>query len=265
MTKCFFFFSLIQPLTKSVVVGSHCCSKLHCYSLQTSTLTGKTEFQVQKEVLELDPNHKPKGICTIPGDGQSFLCLLGKSKEPVNLTAFPPSTNTDQYDVTLKCFTTVPSKDSVRKSDGTFNQQENNDQSSEDSPSLRLPDGSVFNGLIKVVENENASLISELKPSHGNGEISDNSKDVIKGTTVIHAMYYDFLIYLKIACSFACHLESIIFFVQNVLLFGPLNGDAFLSFTLLYIVNKLFTAFLFQRVSLVCVYCIVKGYNPIQL
>ena len=57
-------------------------------------------------------------------------------------------------------------------------------------------------------------------------------------------MYYDFLIYLKIACSFAFHLESIIFFVQNVLLFGPLNGDTFLSFTLLYIVNKLFTAFL---------------------
>ena len=185
MTKCFFFFSLIQPLTKSVVVGSHCCSKLHCYSLQTSTLTGKTEFQVQKEAIELDPSYKPKGICTIPGDGQSFLCLLGKSKEPVDLTAFPPSTNTDQYDATLKCFTTVPSKDSVRKSDGTFDQQENNDQSSEDSPSLRLPDGSVFNGLIKVVENENASLISELKPSHGNGEISDNSKDAIKGTTVI--------------------------------------------------------------------------------
>ena len=72
-----------------------------------------------------------------------------------------------------------------RKSDGTFDQQENNDQSCEDSPSLRLPDGSVFNGLIKVVENENASLISELKPSHGNGEISDHSKEVIKGTTVI--------------------------------------------------------------------------------
>ena len=147
-------------------------------------------------MIELDPNYKPKGICTIPGDGQSFLCLLGKSKEPANLTTFPPSTNTDQYDVTLKCFTTVSSKDSVRKSDRTFDQQENNDQSSEDSASLRLPDGSVFNGLIKVVENENASLISELKPSHGNGEISDNSKEVIKGTTVI-LLYYDFFIYLK--------------------------------------------------------------------
>ena len=186
MTKCFLFFSLIQPLTKSVVVGSHCSSKLHCYSLQTSTLAGKTEFQAQKEVIELDPNYKPKGICIIPGDGQSFLCLLGKSKEPANLTAFPPSTNTDQYDVTLKCFTTVPCKDSVRKSDGTFDQKEYNVQSSEDSPSLRLPDGSVFNGLnIKVVENENASLISELKPFHGNGEISDNSKEVIKGMTVV--------------------------------------------------------------------------------
>ena len=183
-------------------------------------------------MIELDPNYEPKGICTIPGDGQSFLCLLGKSKEPANLTTFPPSTNTDQYDVTLKCFTTVSSKDSVRKSDRTFDQQENNDQSSEDSASLRLPDGSVFNGLIKIVENENASLISELKPSHGNGEISENSKEVIKGTTVIHTMYCDFFIYLKIVCSFACHLEFIIFFVQNVLLFGPLNGDAFLSFTL---------------------------------
>ena len=171
------------------MVGSHFCSKLHCYSLHTSNLNGKTEFKAKDKTIELDPNTKPKGICLIPGLADNCLCLLGKSKELSYLAAFPPAANTEHYDVSLRCFNLVLSGNNVGKSESSIDQLENDNQCSNQasgiSPSLRLPDGSVFKGFIKAVETEKSCLISELGFT-GDEELNSNSKEVMQGKTDVY-------------------------------------------------------------------------------
>ena len=179
------------------MVGSHCCSKLHCYTLLPCNLNGKTEFKA-KEILELDPNTKPKGLCLIPGQTDSFLALLGKSKELSNMTAFPPSAPTEQYDVSLQCFNAFLNGGNAMKSLEKSDEQERFDQCSNKgavlddggatsvatytghSPSLRLPDGSVFKGGIRALETEKTSLISELELTNVS-DLHGNARQILQG------------------------------------------------------------------------------------
>lgn len=186
-------------MTNRVVVGSHSSSKLHSYSLLPCNLTGKMEFKVKEKILELDANTKPKGMCLIPGHSDNFITLLGKSKESSNMAAFPPSSSTEQYDVILQCFKASVDEDIIRKSLDKFDPPGSDDQcfnqvavlnegdasvvftNSDNSPSLRLPDGSVFKGFGNAVETEKTCLISELDLTD-DSELKGNSKESVKGT-----------------------------------------------------------------------------------
>ena len=188
-----------QPETNAVVVGSHCSSKLHCYRLLTCNLNGKTEFKAKGKVLQVNPDAKPKGICLIPGNTDSFLILLGGSKELSNIVAFPPSTATEQYDVSVQCCNAFICKDIAMRSLQKFDQPESSDHgfsqetalNEEDTsvvftdgdctPTLRLPDGSVFKSSGKTVEmEEKPTLISELEGSRGL-KVNGNSKESVQG------------------------------------------------------------------------------------
>ncbi|KAL9968729.1 hypothetical protein ACROYT_G020848 [Oculina patagonica] len=193
-----------QPASSTVVVGSHCCSRLHCYTLHQSSMSGKTEFVTKEKLLELDPDTKPKGICLIPGNTDSFLALLGKPKDVSNMAAFPPSAIYLQYEVSLRCFSSLL-KDNHTTSMDKFDQQQSNNQTfnhedattntggiaactvvtnSEQLPSLRLPNGSVFKGCVEAVERQKTSLISELQISNNNYEVPEllgDSKDSFHG------------------------------------------------------------------------------------
>lgn len=145
-------------------------------------MNSKTEFVTKEKPLELDPVTKPKGICLVPGCNNSFLALLGRPKDISNMMAFPPSAVYQQYEVSLRCFSSLLN-DNCTASRDVFDQQQRDDQSSyhedaitnecnavctvvtnsEHLPSLMLPDGSIFNGCIEAVERQKASLISELE------------------------------------------------------------------------------------------------------
>ena len=188
-------------MTNTVVVGSHSSSKLHCFSLLLSNLTGKMEFKAKEKILELDANTKPKGMCLIPGHSDNFITLFGKSKESSNMSAFPPSSSAEQYDVILQCFNASVDEDIIRKSLDKFDAPGSDDQcfnqvavlnegdasvvfsNSDNSPSLRLPDGSVFKGFCKTVETEKTCLISELDLTD-DSELKGNSKESVKGTAI---------------------------------------------------------------------------------
>ena len=157
------------------------------------------EFKAEEKILELDANTKPKGICLIPGHSDNFITLLGKSKESSNMAAFPPSSSTGQYDVILQCFNASVDEDIIRTSLEKFDHSVSDNQcfnqeavlnkgdasavftNSDYSPSLRLPDGSVFKEFGKTVETEKTCLISELDLTD-DSELKGNSKESVKGT-----------------------------------------------------------------------------------
>lgn len=163
-------------------------------------MSSKTEFLTTEKLLELYPDTKPKGICLIPGYTDSFLALLGKPKDASNMTAFPPSAVYQQYEVSLRCFNSLLNDNHTRSRD-RLEQQQSNDQSfnhedairngggngactvvtnSEHSPSLRLPDGSIFKGCLEAVERQKTSLISELEFNEV-PELLGVSKEVFQG------------------------------------------------------------------------------------
>ncbi|XP_074626183.1 WD repeat and coiled-coil-containing protein-like isoform X2 [Acropora palmata] len=182
---------LFQPESDVVVVGSHCSSKLHCFGLLPDNLNSKAEFKA-KEILELNPDTKPKGLCLIPGNTDSLLVLLGKTKR-LSSIAFPPSGFTEHYDVSLQCLRMEFGNGKIEKLEEKFHQPEDKEHcinqgegfngsgdkgvellNCDTLSSLRLPDGSVTRGLSTVLtRDEIPKLISELKPSNSlefNGE-----------------------------------------------------------------------------------------------
>ena len=159
-------------------------------------------FKANVKIIELDADTKPKGMCLVPGNADSFIMLLGKSKESSNMAAFPPSSCTEQYDVILQCFNTSVDEEIIRKSLDKFDHPMSNNQcfnqgavlnegdisvvftNSDCSSSLKLPDGSVFKGTDKTVETKKTSLISELDLTD-DPELKGNSKESIKGTAIM--------------------------------------------------------------------------------
>ena len=157
-------------------------------------MNGKAEFVTSNNLLELDPGTKPKGICLIPGHTNSFLALLGKAKDISNMMAFPPSAVCERYEVSLRCLSVVLHVDEdQRKKDVLGISQEDvaltNGRNvtcavvtnSEHSPSLRLPDGSIFNGCVEVTESNKTSLISELTLKEAPELLGDYSMKVLQG------------------------------------------------------------------------------------
>ena len=154
-------------------------------------MNGKTEFAKSNNLMELDPATKPKGICLIPGHTNSLLALLGKAKDISNMIAFPPSAVCEQFEVSVRCLNVLIDEDH-RKTNGQRISQEdvvtltnggNNIcavvTNSEHSPSLRLPDGSIFKGCLEGAGSNKTSLISELTLN----EVPEllNSKKVLQG------------------------------------------------------------------------------------
>ena len=152
-------------------------------------MNSKTEFVTNNNLLELDPATKPKGICPIPGHTNSFLALLGKAKDISNMMAFPPSAVYEQYEVSLRCLNVFLDEDSRKRishEDGVTSTNGENVTctvvtNSEHSPSLRLPDGSIFKGHVEAVGSNKTSLISELKFNEVPELLGDFSKKGLQG------------------------------------------------------------------------------------
>lgn len=164
-------------------------------------MNSKTEFVTNTNLLELDPATKPKGICLILGHANSFLALLGKPNNISNMMAFPPSAVYEQYKVSLRCFNAFLNEDHRKFEDRVEQQQRNSHEDTvanrgnvactvvtnrEHSPSLRLPDGSIFNGGVEAIESNKTSLISELKFNEVPELLSDYSKKVLQGKKCTH-------------------------------------------------------------------------------
>ena len=172
-------------------------------------MNSQTEFVTKGKLLELEADIKPKGICLVSEFTDSVLALLGKPKDVFNMTAFPPSTVYQQYEVSLKCFSSLVSDKNQTTSRHKIVQEQSNDQSlnhedaiankgnptctmvtnSEHLPSLRLPDGSVFKGSFEAVEKQKMPLISELK--FDVPELLGDSKEVFQGTTLRGGLPYE--------------------------------------------------------------------------
>ena len=190
MTVCFFL--SIQPATSTVIVGSHCCSRLDFFTLHQSSMKGKVEFVISSNLLELDPATKPKGICLIPGHTNSFLALLGKVKDSSNMTVFPPSAVCERYEVSLRCLNVFLDEDHRKKNGQRISQEDvvtltNGENvtcavvtNSEHSPSLRLPDGSILKGCVEARGSSKTSLISELTSNKVPDMLGD-SKNILQG------------------------------------------------------------------------------------
>ena len=156
-------------------------------------MNGKTEFVTNNSLLDLDPATKPKGICLIPGHTNSFLALLGKAKDISNMMAFPPSAVYEWYEVSLRCLNVFLDEDHRKRNrqrisheDGVTSTNGENVTctvvtNSEHSPSLRLPDGSIFKGHVEAVGSNKTSLISELKFNEVPELLGDLSKNVLQG------------------------------------------------------------------------------------
>ncbi|XP_068696109.1 WD repeat and coiled-coil-containing protein-like isoform X2 [Montipora foliosa] len=193
---------IFQPASNSVIVGSHCSSKLHCFTLPShdTNWKAKAECQAEDKILELDANVKPKGMCLIPGNTDSFLVLLGKSKEVSSMAPFPPSKLTDFYDASLQCFSMSFTENNVNELVDKFSQPNRKEHchkhvddlngyddervvlpSSDSPPSLRLPNGSLARGLSpSIIENRMPKLISELNASDCpkiNGSSTERSQE----------------------------------------------------------------------------------------
>ena len=192
------------------MVGSHCSSKLHCFGLLSGNLNSKAEFKA-KEILELNPDTKPKGLCLIPGNTESLLVLLGKTKR-LSSIAFPPSGLTEHYDVSLQCLRMEFGNSKIVKLEDRFDQPEDKKHyinqeegfngsgnkgvellNCETLSSLRLPDGSVTRGLSTMLtRDEIPKLISELKPSNSL-EFNGESEETFSGITYDFDQYFAFL------------------------------------------------------------------------
>lgn len=193
---------IFQPASNSVIVGSHCSSKLHCFTLPSHDThwKAKAECQAEDKILELNANVKPKGMCLIPGNTDSFLVLLGKSKEVSSMAPFPPSKLTDFYDASLQCFSMSFTENNVKELVDKFSQPNRKEHchkhvddlngyggarvvlpSSDSPPSLRLPNGSLARGFsTSVTENRMPKLISELNASDCpkiNGSSNERSQE----------------------------------------------------------------------------------------
>lgn len=189
----FVLFLLIQPATSTVIVGSHCCSRLDFFTLHQSNVNGKAEFVTSNNLLELDPATKPKGMCLIPGHTNSFLALLGKAKDSSNVMVFPPSAICGQYEVSLSCLNVFIDDDHREKVGRRIGQEDvvtlTNGRNvscavvanSEHSPSLRLPDGSIFKGCVEASGSNKTSLISELTLNEVPEMLGDYSKSGLQG------------------------------------------------------------------------------------
>ena len=111
------------------------------------------------------------------------------------MAAFPPSAVYEQYDLRLKCFSTVFKEDN-RESDDKFDQQVANRRTanevvvpnSDRSASLRLPDGSIFQGHSESMQSAKTPLISELELNE-DGELLANSKEALEGKRHINRGY----------------------------------------------------------------------------
>jgi len=158
-------------------------------------MNGKTEFATSNNLLELDPATKPKGICLIPGHTNSVLALLGKAKDISNMMAFPPSAVCEQYEVSVRCLNVFldEGEDHRRKNGQRMSQKDvvtltNGGNvtcavvtNSECSPSLRLPDGSIFKGSVEAMGSNKTSLISELTLNEVPELLGDYSKNILQG------------------------------------------------------------------------------------
>lgn len=204
----------MQPESDVVVVGSHCSSKLHCFDLLPDNLNSKAEFKA-KEILELNPDTKPKGLCLIPGNTDSLLVLLGKTKR-LSSIAFPPSGSTEHYDVSLQCLRMEFGNSKIEKLEDKFHQPEDKEHcinqeegfngsgdkgvellNFDTLSSLRLPDGSVTRGLSTMLtRDEIPKLISELKPSNSL-EFNGEPEETFSGITHDFDQYFAFVYFFK--------------------------------------------------------------------
>lgn len=156
-------------------------------------MNGKAEFVTSNNLLELDPATKPKGMCLIPGHTNSFLALLGKAKDSSNTMVFPPSAICGQYEVSLSCLNVFIDDDHREKVGRRIGQEDvvtlTNGRNvscavvanSEHSPSLRLPDGSIFKGCVEASGSNKTSLISELTLNEVPEMLGDYSKSGLQG------------------------------------------------------------------------------------
>lgn len=163
-------------------------------------MNSKTEFVTNNTLLRLHPATKPKGICLIPGHTNSFLALLGKAKDISNMMAFPPTAVYDQYEVTLWCLNVFLDEDHRRRNKQRINHEDTVTSTnggnvactvvtnSEHSPSLRLPDGSIFNRSVEAMGSNKSSLISELKFDEVPELLGDYSKKVLQGKICIYIL-----------------------------------------------------------------------------
>ena len=156
-------------------------------------MNGKAEFVTSNNLLELDPATKPKGICLIPGHTNSFLALLGKAKDSSNMMVFPPSAVCERYEVSIRCFNVFLDEDHRKTNAQRITQKDvvtltNGGNITcaevaniENSPSLRLPDGSIFKGSVEAMRSNRTSLISELTLNEVPEILGDYSKKVLQG------------------------------------------------------------------------------------
>ena len=150
-------------------------------------MNGKAEFVTSNNLLELDPATKPKGICLIPGHTNSFLALLGKAKDSSNMMVFPPSAVCERYEVSLRCFNVFLDEDHRKRNAQRYTLTNGGNircaevANIENSPSLRLPDGSIFKGSVEAMGSNRTSLISELTLNEVPEMLGDYSKTVLQG------------------------------------------------------------------------------------
>lgn len=156
------------------MVGSNSSGDLQVFSYSPETPVVSSSITKVRDI-KLESKYKPKGLILVPEKPRTALVLLALPKKSPN-AAFPPSTIFEDYCLKLQCLDLSPAQLQDKQDPGVLC-----DVTAAQPPyeldSLRLPDGTVWQGADKV-----NTLISEVEGHPEKPFDNETSLDKVKGT-----------------------------------------------------------------------------------